>query len=85
MAGSSPPRLHDAVRTTRAVFQRRRGAWPSDLQAASAIESRHVASLADKDTWRTRFPKKREAIRRIAQEAIAEDDRGETLPLDDLF
>jgi hypothetical protein len=58
-------------------------ALPPDEQ--EAIASQILASLADEDTWKTRFAKKRDVIRRMAQEAIEEDDRGETLPLDDLL
>jgi hypothetical protein len=31
------------------------------------------------------FAEKRDVIRRMAREALEEDDRGETLPLDDLL
>jgi len=50
-----------------------------------AITSQILASLADEDRWKTRFAGKRDVIRRMAQEAIEEDNRGETLPLDDLL
>jgi hypothetical protein len=58
-------------------------ALPPDEQ--DAIASQILESLADEDAWRTRFAQKRDVIRRMAQEAIEEDERGETLPLDDLL
>lgn len=50
-----------------------------------AIASQILASLADEDAWKKRFAEKREVIRRMAREALEEDARGETLPLDDLL
>jgi hypothetical protein len=41
--------------------------------------------LADEEAWKTRFIEKRDVIRRMAQEALNEDEAGETLPLDDLL
>jgi hypothetical protein len=58
-------------------------ALPEDEQ--EAIASQILDSLADEDAWKTRFAEKREVIRRMAREAIGEDDRGETLPLDNLI
>jgi hypothetical protein len=58
-------------------------ALPPDEQ--DAIASQILASLADEDAWKKRFAEKRHVIRRMAQEAIEEDERGETLPLDDLL
>jgi hypothetical protein len=58
-------------------------ALPPDEQ--DAIASQILEFLADEDAWRTRFAQKRDVIRRMAQEAIEEDERGETLPLDDLL
>ena len=43
------------------------------------------ASLADEDAWKKRFAEKRDVIRRMAREALEEDNRGETRPLDDLL
>ena len=59
------------------------GALPSDEQ--DAIASQILASLADEEAWKKRFREKREIIRRMAQEALDEDERDETLPLDDLL
>ena len=56
---------------------------PDDEQDAIAFQI--LASLADEEAWRKRFIEKRDVIRRMAQEAIDEDARGETLPLDDLL
>ncbi|MGA3018855.1 MAG: hypothetical protein ABSF62_17175 [Bryobacteraceae bacterium] len=50
-----------------------------------AIASQILDSLADEDAWKKRFAEKREVIRRMAREAIEEDERGETAPLDDLL
>ena len=50
-----------------------------------AIASQILASLADEEAWRRRFAEKRDIIRRLAREALEEDGRGETLPLDDLL
>ena len=50
-----------------------------------AIASQILASLADEEAWRKRFSEKREIVRRMAREALEEDARGETLPLDDLL
>jgi hypothetical protein len=58
-------------------------ALPADEQ--DAIASQILASLADEEAWKTRFAGKRDVIRRMAREAGEEDERGETLPLDDLL
>ncbi len=59
------------------------GALPRDEQ--DAIASQILASLADEEAWKKRFVEKRDIIRRLAREALGEDARGETLPLDDLI
>jgi hypothetical protein len=59
------------------------GALPKDEQ--DAIASEILASLADEEAWKRRFAEKRGVILRLAQEAIEEDERGETLPLDHLL
>jgi hypothetical protein len=59
------------------------GALPPDER--DAIASQILASLADEEAWRKRFDEKRDVIRRMAQDAIDEDERGETPPLDDLL
>lgn len=56
---------------------------PQDEQ--DAIASQILASLADEEAWKRRFSEKRDIIRRLAQEALDEDERGATLPLDDLL
>ena len=58
-------------------------ALPKDEQ--DAIASQILASLADEEAWKKRFAEKRDVIRRLAREAIAEDDKGETIPLDNLL
>ena len=44
-----------------------------------------LLSLFDDDAWRKRFSTKRDVVRRVAQEALDLDARGETRPLDDLL
>lgn len=58
-------------------------ALPQDEQ--DAIASQILDSIADESSWKTRLAEKRDVIRRMAREAIEEDDRGETLPMDDLL
>ena len=58
-------------------------ALPPDEQ--DAIASQILADLADEEAWKRRFAEKRDVICRMAQEALAEDERGETLPLSDLL
>jgi hypothetical protein len=41
--------------------------------------------LADEEAWKKLFAEKRDVIRRLAQQALEEDARGETRPLDDLL
>lgn len=50
-----------------------------------AIASQILDTIDDEDEWRIRFSQKRDVIRRMAQEAIEEDNAGKTLPLDDLL
>lgn len=59
------------------------GALSPDEQ--DAIASQILAALADEDDWKKRFAEKRDVIRRMAREALEEDDRGETLLLNDLL
>jgi hypothetical protein len=49
------------------------------------MASQILAELADERAWRERFQEKRDVIRRMAQEALEEDERGETIPLSDLL
>jgi len=58
-------------------------ALPPDEQ--DAIASQILASLADEAAWKKRFAEKRHVIQRMASEALEEDERGETLALDDLL
>jgi len=58
-------------------------ALPEDEQ--DAIASQILASLADEDDWKKRFAEKRDVIRRMAGEALEEEERGETMPLDELL
>jgi hypothetical protein len=56
---------------------------PPDEQ--DAIASQILAALADEEAWKERFAEKRDVIRRMAREAVEEDDKGGTLPLADLL
>jgi hypothetical protein len=56
---------------------------PQDEQ--DAIAAQILDSIADEEAWKKRFAQKRDVIRRMAREAIEEDERGETVPLDDLL
>lgn len=58
-------------------------ALPQDEQ--DAIASQILASLADEEAWKKRFDENRDVIRRMAREAVDEDERAATLPLDDLL
>lgn len=49
-----------------------------------AIASQILLALVDDDEWNKRFIGKCDVIRRMAQEALEEDERRETIPLDDL-
>jgi hypothetical protein len=59
------------------------GGLPQDEQ--DAIASEILESLADEEAWKDRFAAKRDRLRQLAEEALEEDDRGETRPLADLF
>jgi hypothetical protein len=59
------------------------GALPQDEQ--DAIASQILESLAEEEGWKQRFAAKREQLRELAAEALREDARGETRPLDDLL
>jgi hypothetical protein len=59
------------------------GALPEDEQ--NAIASEILDSLADEATWKSRLAEKRDRLRQLAREALQEDERGETRPLDDLL
>jgi hypothetical protein len=59
------------------------GTLPLDEQ--DAIASQILESLADEEAWKKRFTEKRDIIHRLAQEALDEDEQGQTLPLDDLL
>ncbi len=58
-------------------------ALPPDEQ--DAIATQILSTLADDDEWKALFAGKRDAIRRMASEALEEDERGETAPLNDLL
>ena len=56
-------------------------ALPPDEQ--DALASQILATLADEEAWKMRFAEKRDVIRRTEREALEEDEKGETRPLDD--
>ncbi len=58
-------------------------ALPQDEQ--DAIASQILASIEDQNEWKKRFAEKRDVILRMAREALEENARGETQPLDDLL
>jgi len=58
-------------------------ALPEDEQ--DAIASEILSSMADEEAWKRKFAEKRDVIRRMAQEALNEDDQGKTLPLGGLL
>ena len=55
---------------------------PQDEQ--DAIASQILAELEDEAAWAKQFGGTKDKLHRLAEEALAEDRRGETLPLDDL-
>ena len=50
-----------------------------------AIASQILESLEDEEAWKRRFREKRAVVRRMAHEALEEDELGKTQPLDDLL
>ena len=55
------------------------GKLPLDEQDVTA--SQIQATLDDEESWRQRFAVNRDIVRRMAQEALEEDARGETKAL----
>jgi hypothetical protein len=58
-------------------------ALPQDEQ--DAIASQILAALADEAAWKRRFAERRDVIRRMAREALEEDAKGATMPLNELL
>jgi len=56
---------------------------PQDEQ--DAIGSQILAELEDEAAWGKRFAGQAGKLRRLAHEALAENHRGETRPLDELL
>jgi hypothetical protein len=50
-----------------------------------AIASQILAELADEAEWARKFSAQSAKLRRLAEEALAEDQRGETHPLDEIL
>lgn len=59
------------------------GTLPQDEQ--DAVAAQILASLDDEEAWQRQFREKRDTIRRLAREAIEEDERGETVSLNELL
>ena len=59
------------------------GALPEDEQ--NMIAAQILGVIADEHAWKEQLESKRDVIRRMAREAIDEDDAGQTRPLDDLL
>jgi len=55
------------------------------LEDQDSMAAQILSELEDERAWRERFASKRDVIRRMAQGALDEDARGETLPLSDLL
>lgn len=55
------------------------------LEEQDAIAEQILASLADDEAWKRRFAEKQDVIQRMAREALAEDERGETRPIGELL
>jgi hypothetical protein len=56
---------------------------PTEQQ--DAIASEILESLDDEKQWTDKFASSRDRIRQMAQEALAQDARGEPRPLNDLL
>ncbi len=50
-----------------------------------AIAAQIMDSLADEAAWKEQFARNPELVRRLAQEALEGDERGETRPLDEIL
>jgi hypothetical protein len=50
-----------------------------------AIASQILDSLSDDEAWKRRFAADQDKLRQLAREALEEDDRSETQPLDQLL
>jgi hypothetical protein len=59
------------------------GTLPQDEQ--DAIASQILETLAEEAAWKQRFAEKRDKLRTLAAEALEEEARGETRPLDELL
>ena len=55
---------------------------PQDEQ--NAIASQIFETIEDEDTWRRKLASSPQPLRALAEEALAEDQRGETRPIEDL-
>jgi hypothetical protein len=49
------------------------------------VNDRNLEELDGDAAWSRQFWQKRDVIRRLAQQALEEEDRGETLPLADIL
>jgi hypothetical protein len=55
------------------------------IEEQDAIAEQILATLADEEAWQRPFAEKRDTIRRMAAEAMAQDERGETVSLGSLL
>ena len=58
-------------------------ALPQEEQ--DAIASQILDSLSDDEAWKSRFASSGDKLRKLAQEAVKEDQQGETRSLDELL
>ena len=58
-------------------------ALPENDQDANASEI--LDSLADEEAWKNRFAARSDRLRQFVQEALQEDVRDQTRPMDDLI
>jgi hypothetical protein len=62
---------------------RKVAALPREEQ--DAIASQIMETLEDEAAWREKLARTPEKLRRLAEEALREDQRGETRPLDEIL
>ena len=59
------------------------GSLPPEEQ--DAIASEILAAVEDEEGWRRRFSEKHDVIQRMADQALEQDARGETVPLESIL
>ena len=68
-------RLEEALKRVEALSQ----------EDQDAIASQILESLEDEESWARKFRDRPDVLKRLADEALAEHQRGETRPLDELL